>query len=185
MAIIQRANPVGIDRLISSHQNHLFNRVTISGFTNTDSWDSYDRAYGNPTEGGEMPEHFTGNIDYKEVLFDDRQLMTSFYWMGERQTVLETGLFQSEVSLIVQAQIGEIYPNDGQRYDESLRNQFYFNSQNYTRQDSFRLNGIETGIDNVYREFFRQNIRFTDMSKYHVFRLNYTVTYTPECCTNC
>jgi len=180
MAKIQRANPVGIDRLISSHQNHLFNRVAISGFTNADSWVSYDRAYGNPTDGGAIPEHFTGGKDYKEVLFDDRHLMTSFYWMEESQNPNSDGLIVVTISLIVQAQIGNMYPNDGQRYDEALRNQFYYHSNNYVSYDKFKFNGIETGINNVFREFKRQNIQFENMSEKHVFRLNYEAKYEPE-----
>lgn len=180
MATVHRTTPVGIDRLISKHQDHLFNKVSIENFVNSDRWVSYDRAYGNPTEGGAIPEHFTGGVDYKEVLFDDRHLMTSFYWMEESQNPNSDGLIVANVSLIVQAQIGEIYPNDGQRYDETLRNQFYYHSNNYVSYDKFKFNGIETGIDNVFREFKRQNIRFDDMSKKHVFRLNYEARYEPE-----
>jgi len=185
MALVQRANPIDVDVKIKAHQNHLFSKVTLPNFVNTDNWISYDRAYGNPHQAGEVPEYFTGGLDYNEVLFNDNELMTSYYWMDNQVNVLDTGIHQVDVSLIVQAQIGEIYPNDGQRYDQTIRNQFYFNSESFFGYDSFRLNSIETGIDNVYREFIRRQISLTDMNEKHVFRLNYTVSYTPQCCTDC
>ena len=185
MAITQRTAPTGIDTLISRHQNHLFNKVAISGFTNSTDWDSYDRAYGNPHENGMIPEQFTGDKEYSEVLFDDTNLITSFYWLGDRQTFLDNGFIESDVSLIVQAKIGNIYTDQSQRFDETLRQLFIWNSQQFVAYDSFVLDSVDMGVQNVYREFIKREINLTDMSEFHVFRLNYKVTYTPECCANC
>jgi len=92
---------------------------------------------------------------------------------------------ESDVSLIVQAKIGNIYTDQSQRFDETLRQLFIWNSQQFVGYDSFVLDSVDMGVQNVYREFVKREINLTDMSEFHVFRLNYKVMYTPECCTNC
>jgi len=186
MGIITRNNPVGIDAKIAAHQSSMFTQLNLSGFAKNIDWDSYDRVYGNPTEDGRIiPEHFTGGKKYKDVLFNSKRLMTSFYWLDDDMPIdPSSGLIKANVSMIVQAQIGKMYSDDTQRYDENLRMVFAENSKNFYGYDSFRLNSIKKGIDTVYKEFYRDEITTTDMSDYHVFRLDYTVAYEPRNCAN-
>lgn len=184
MAKIQRTNAVGLDKAISAHQDHLFNGLSITGFVNADSWQSYDRAYGNPHENGIIPEVFTGGQEYKEVFYNDNFLMTSFYFMKDTGR-MEDGQILVDVDLIVQANIEDIYPLIDHRADEELRQIFMFLSESFSGADNFEFKNFYTRIDEVYREFVQRQIKIDDMSGQHVFRLKYEVRYTPECCTTC
>ena len=183
MAKNQRINPVGIDKPINNFLDYLYSRVKIEGVLVTD-WEAYDRVYKTQKNGGLVPEYFTGGVDYKEVFYDDRFSMTSFF-VADDTIETEGGDAIQEVSLIVQANLSDLYPSIAHRADEEIRNLFMFLSQNYYNADLFTFNNVETGIANVYREFVQRDIKLDDMSKKHDFRLNYTVKYTPECCTQC
>ncbi len=184
MAKVQRTGSVGLDNAISAHQDHLFTSLSIAGFVNATNWQSYDRAYGNPHSGGLIPEVFTGGQEYEQVLYNDNFLMTSFYFMSDRET-MEEGKVVVDVDLIVQANIQDIYPLIDHRADEELRQLFVFLSESFALSDEFELKEIFTSIDEVYREFVKRQIEIDDMSGQHVFRLQYEVRYTPECCANC
>lgn len=183
MALVQKLNPVGVDRQIASFQAYLWSRVLVGGVSIAE-WESYDRAYKNPRKGGLIPKFFTGGKDYKEVFYSDKFKMTSFF-VAEDIVIMSGGDAVQGVSLIVQANIKEIYPAILHRADEELRNLFMSLSLSYYAGDSFMFNDVEMGIDNVYREFTQNDIKLEDMSEKHCFRLNYTVRYTPNCCTDC
>ena len=183
MAKNQRINAVGVDKAISNFQDYLYSRVKIDGVAVAD-WESYDRVYKTPYKGGLIPEFFTGGVDYKEVFYNDNFSLTSFF-VADDDVDTDEGDAIQDVSLIVQANIDTLYPNIAHRADEELRNLFMSLSQSYYNADVFAFDSVEMGIDNVYREFVKNDIRLEDMSKKHVFRLNFTVKYTPKCCTDC
>ena len=110
--------------------------------------------------------------------------MTSFFVATDNVDTSEGDAVQ-DVSLIVQANINNLYPSIAHRADEELRMLFMSLSNSYYNADIFTFNGVEMGIDNVYKEFVTNGVTLDDMSHKHVFRLNFTVKYTPECCTQC
>lgn len=184
MAKVQRTNPVALDAAIAKHQDALWSTIKIGGSPIV-NWESYDRVYKNYKKStGLIPEHFTGGKDYKEVFYNDNFDLTSFY-IADDSSDLSSGDGVTTVSLIVQANLSNLYPAIAHRADEELRNLFTYASNIYWNYDSFALQEIETSIDRVYREFYQNNIRLDDMSEKHCFRMNFTVKYTPECCTNC
>lgn len=185
MAKIQRNNPVGADAIITLHQNYLFNKVKVNSLP-IPNWESYDRAYKNPAQSGDgmIPEYFTGGKDYKEVFYNDKYYMSSFYILGESATIVKNTA-ENDLSLIVQADLKRIYPLIQHRADEELRNLFTHLCINAPLFDVITFVNVETGIDRVFREFTQSGIKLEDMSSKHCFRLNFKVKYTPECCTNC
>ena len=183
MAKNQRINPVGVDKAIASFQDYLYSRVKIGGVLVSD-WESYDRVYKTPKKGGLVPEFFTGGKDYKGVFYDDNFNLTSFFISADDVDTEEGDAIQ-EVSLIVQANLKALYPAIAHRADEELRNLFMSLSQSYYNGDVFTFDDVQMGIDNVYSVFVKNDIKLEDMSEKHCFRLNFTVRYTPECCTNC
>ena len=185
MAKQQRISPQGVDKPIIAFQDYLYSRLKIGGVALT-SWESYDRVYKTPSKGGLIPELFTGDqdVDYEEVFYNDTFEMTSYFVASDDVDSSEGDAIQ-DVSLIVQANIKALYSAIAHRADEELRVLFMSLSENYPMGDTFTFNGVEMGIDNVYREFEKEQIKWDDMSRQHVFRLNFTVRYTPECCTDC
>lgn len=184
MAKVQRTNPVALDAAISKHQDWLWSTVKIGGVA-ISGWESYDRVYKNYHNAtGLIPEHFTGGKDYKEVFYNDNFDLTSFY-VADDTSEMQTGDGFITVSLIVQANLAELYPAIAHRADEELRNLFTYAANTFFSFDNFALESIETSIERVYREFYQNDIKLDDMSEKHCFRMNFRVKYTPECCTNC
>jgi hypothetical protein len=180
MAIVQKTSPVDVDLIIDYHQSYLFNNLSVSGLTNSTDWESMPRVYKNPWKRGKMPELYLGDGEYREVFYDDRFKMSSFYIVGDTRT-LDEGLVQVDVSLIVQADIAKIYPTILHRADEELNNRFVSLSENYGGADSFELTGIVNGVENVYSEFLTDNVGLDDMSNQYVVRFNYSAQYIPRC----
>lgn len=180
MALIQKTNPVGLDKEIADFQQYLWNK--LSGKFN--DWESYHRVYLNPKNRTNIAEAYIGDGDYKEVLFDDNVELSSFFLADDTETV-EDGLSTIDVSFIVQANIEDIYPGITHRADEELRNDIKYWSNKYSYYERFRLTDVITGVDNVYREIESDNVKLDDMSDRHVVRFVYEVKYAANCCTNC
>lgn len=179
MAINQKISPVGIDKPIDSFQSYLFSNISIAGMVNADNWESYPRIYLNPAVNGRKPEYYILDKEYKSVLYDDNFLLTSYFVVGEDRP-LDDGIYTVDVSLILQADIQSLFPSITHRADEELIRVFQLASKHYDR-DTFYITGVETGIENVYREFDTTQITFDDMSEQFVVRFNYEVTYEPKC----
>lgn len=176
MALIQKINPVALDKEIDCFQVYLFNKL---GFTD---WESYHRAYTNPKGRGNIPEVFDVDGEYREVFYNDNFSLTSFFLASPVRTPNDTGVTEVTVSIIFSANLVDLYPTiTGHRADEELKNSIQFASEIYSGADTFTFIGIEETIDNVYREFIKDNIEFEDMSDQHCVRFNYRVKYTPDC----
>lgn len=184
MALVLKTAPVDIDIVINAHQNYLFGKVLTDDMVNSTDWESYPRVYQNPWKKGKTPELYLGNGEYREVFYDDRYKMTSFYIVSNNRPIVN-GIVETEVSLIVQADIEKLFTSVSHRADEELNNLFGVASEDYFSADQFRLDGIVTGVENVYREFITDDVKLDDMSNQYVVRFDYTVRYEPSCCADC
>ena len=184
MALIQLTDSVGVDARIYEFQDYLFSTISIDGLVNADDWQCYPRAYKNPWKRDKRPEIYIGGGDYKEVFYDDAFKMSSFFIVSDERSE-DNGVLTTEVSLIVQANIQEIFPSIAHRADEELNNEFLLASENYYLADQFRYTRIQTSVENVYREFIKDELWLDDMSEHYVVRFDFEVRYTPECCINC
>jgi len=96
MALIQKSNPINEDVVIAAIQTQLYNDLLLKGITN---YESYERVY---LING-VPELYIGNGNYKEVYFDDRFNLTSFFLLGETKTIDELGYYSTTLSIIFKA----------------------------------------------------------------------------------
>ena len=180
MSLVRKISPVGIDTSIDEVQVSLFNHLT-----NTALWtnyESYPRAYKNPLGDNTIPEVATDDEEYKEVLFDDKFRATSFF-LTEDNAVSNGEVFTQRVSIIFQGILTELYPTitthraDAEMLDDVMR---AFEKTNYT------VTNIITGVDNVYSDLdlrarLKEHIDLTDMSQFHVLRVDFEVQYTYDC----
>ena len=75
MSLIQKTNPVGLDKIIDGFQAYMYNRLT---FTN---WEMLPRVYANEDVGGGLiPEYYDSEKEYYEVFYDDDFSLTSFFF---------------------------------------------------------------------------------------------------------
>lgn len=178
MANNLKTSPVGIDVVVDRLQQLIYDGVDWD--TNpmaTTTYDSYPRIYKNPVQGGDRPEYFIGDRDYKEVLLDDNFSGTSFFTVSDERNLDD--VWSAQLSIIFQLNLAELYPAIPHRADEeahqTILNLLYDNIWNY------EVSGLVVGVPNVYSEFdFSQSI-FDDMEKFHVFRINLNITYEYGC----
>ena len=78
--------------------------------------------------------------------------------------------------------MNKLYPTIDHRADAEMLNDIMiaFDSTNYT------VTNIITGVDNVYsdldlRNKLKEHIELTDMSQFHVLRIDFDVQYTYDC----
>lgn len=185
--LITKINPVGVDILIQKMQAYLHNGLAKKwGYANTGSgpelverdhlFKAYGRAYRNQKDDGYVPEVYVGSKEYKEVFVDDTLNGLSFFLTGD--TVREG--FYNQVSIIYHVDLAKIKPNIEHRGDEEAR----VDAIELVRKNSFgfTLQGFVTGIENVYREFNRKEIKFRDIHPFHCFRINLSMIPIDKYC---
>lgn len=176
MALILKPSPVALDTQINFFQSDMF---TALGFTD---WDSHHRVYGVPHGTGIIPEPFLVDGEYSgDVFFNDSVNVSSFFYASPIRNVVD-GLTEVEVAWIFAMDLEKLFPLiTTHRADEEFSNAVQFASEGFSGWDEFELIGVEEGIENVFREFVKDQITFDDMSNQHVRRFNYMVKYTPDC----
>lgn len=181
MSLVTIVDPVGIDILIASIQDRSFNNLITNGVGDwTDAnYESYARAYVNPKKEGTIPEVYTGDREYKEVLMDDTFVASSFFLVDDSR-VFDESQFTLSISIIYQADIQKLFPSILHRADEEMHKDI-IDSLEDTEFTDF-ITDITTGIDGVYSDLdipdsYLSGISLDDMSNYHVVKIDLEVPY--------
>jgi len=173
MALIQKNNPINEDDIIAEIQVQLYNDLLAKGITN---YESYERVY---LLNG-VPELYIGNGNYKEVYFDDRFYLTSFFLLGNTKTINEMGDYEAPLSVIFQANLDKLLPTVTHRADAELHDMVKKSLDNV--QSTIKLNEIVTGIDDVYQGLkFKKSQYLDDVSSFHLFRINMEIQFFQGC----
>jgi len=95
-----KTDPVGIDKKIQRIQEYLYNKLTSSWSGNIEG---YGRAYIDDENGSIRPLVFKGNIDYDEVLTDDRIGGSHFFFVEnvESELLSNSCLSTTDIDLIL------------------------------------------------------------------------------------
>lgn len=178
--LVRKTNPIGIDEIVDVIQTTMDDDNSFNV-----SWDNLHRAYKNPKtlkSSGFIPEVYTANGEYVECLMNDNVILTTFF-TNEGSRDFNGTEFESELSLIVQcSNLEAIYDNIVHRPDEELIHAFV----NLIKDVSeVKITDIETTIDDVYSGFDTAQLKFEDMGRFFVFKINMTATYDLSCCINC
>jgi hypothetical protein len=182
MTLITKEDPKGIDWVLDKIQRSLYNNLTnIYGWTN---YNSYPRVYLNPINKDSsllLPEVYTGSKEYKEMYFDDRYYAESYVVTPPMQTAIDpTGMFESDVWLIFQVNLGKMYPTIAGRADENAHRDVMLSLDRIGHEFDFK-SGIITTVDQVYQGLYVDKVRLTDMQNCHVFRINLKINYDYRC----
>lgn len=178
--LIQKTNCVGLDCKIDRAQTKLFNKLNPiwSG-----DWDCYPRIYKNKKidENGQeyfVPEYLDGQFEYTtDTLFNDKVDVTSFFLEGDVSDV-ENDIIESNVSLIFSCLIDKIYPGN-QKEDMKMRGDIYGIVKHFNSM--WTLDKISTTVNEVYKEFKKEGLNFSDMSNRHLLRFDFKVKYSFNC----
>ena len=95
-----KTDPVGIDNKIQSIQTSLYNKLVASWNCEIEG---YGRAYIDDDNGSIKPLVFKGNIDYEEVLTDDKINGAHFFFIEDNESDLmaNTCLSTTDIDLIL------------------------------------------------------------------------------------
>ncbi len=173
--IIQKTNPVGLDEQINGFQSYLWDKLGFS------DWQMFPRVYMNQDVSlGLIPEYYDSDKDYYEVFYDDRFSVTSFFFRYSQIEVVN-GYYECNVGLIFQADLIELFPSIMHRADEEFNDMIIKAWETRPLIYDFNLLSVQFGIDQVYSEFKKDQIKYDDMSNQHVSRYNFRVRYEIAC----
>lgn len=179
----------GIDRQIQKHQGYMHSAIIAEMCIEVEDYDCYSRCYRNPykdTEGntGYIAQPYVSEGDYSNGAFlNDTLKLTSFYGVGDSRRVTGgTGI--ADVHLVFFANVCSLEPDIVHRADEEVITRLTRIMNTQGSGYGFKLQGIETGFDNVMREY--QGTRTInglfarDMQPYLMLRFNFEVQYEPH-----
>jgi len=197
MALITRSNPIDVDLPIAGFQKFLYSQVKLAWGINDDfKYACYDRAYRDLIDTGYVPRYMIPNtqgvLEYKTLGFDPEvNWAISFFSVGDNVKEVENRTSRSSVGLIFAVNLGTpanptVKPGIiDHRPDAEVRNDI--ERICFTPRFDMEITGIETGIDNVFREykgFLTQDRKeYLDWQPLHIFRINFDLTYGLEDCT--
>lgn len=189
--LLLRPDPKGIDKPIQALQALVYAGLCGDwGFDpDSDVWRCYGRAYKNQQKDGYIPEVYIGENEYREVYYDDQFAVISFFAVGDERDYRNG--YVADVSLIFSVDLSRVHPGSTDRVDEKIHAEVL--SWLDKPRFGFTLEGLVTGIDNVYREFvlYRQHtgmksntggIMFRDMHPLHCFRVNMNLVFQNSNC---
>jgi hypothetical protein len=172
--IYTKQDAVGIDVAIQSLQSYLYSKLTSFGVSD---YESYGRIYKNGKNGKLIPERYTEGNEYEEVLFNDKMNMTSFFAVADVTPVAEKP--KALVSVIFQLKLDKVFPLISHRADEEFINLIVILFEKYHK--NIQLKSIVRGIDQVYKEFDKTKIKWTDMQDFNVVRFDIELNYDYSC----
>jgi len=182
--ILTKENPVGIDAYVDDLQKHLYENLSPKWID--DQWLSYPRCYKNKRKGMNgneyfVPEYAKTLVEYEDVMFNDKVNVLSFFIKGDDVSLSKYKKAVSKVSLIISTKINDLYPTILHRADEELKQDVYNLVADFGV--GWKLENMIDGIDNVYAEFRKDNVIWSDISPRHVVRFDFELTYDLKC--NC
>lgn len=177
MSLYLKTEPMFIDKRIQSLQNYIWSE--LDGLQS--SWSSYGRCYKNPKAGTRefVPEFYTGSNNYKDVLFNDKVYLSTFFLVGD-SVIVEGRTYTHTVDFFVQARLNKLF-NTTHRADAELDNTILqvIEKNPY----GFDITDVTHGISNIYNGMDTSLIDFTDMSDFYCMKVTMDVTVTTD--NNC
>lgn len=176
--LIQIQDCKGIDCAIKRAQTFLYNElITRVGSIN---WNCFPRIYKTKILDSQnklqfIPEFLNGKKEYTaDTFFSDKVDLTSFFLVAETRDVLDYQESKVNVSIVFSGYPSRFYTTPT-KADEHL----LVDVQDICQQlgGNWNLTKIATSVDEVYREFYKKELEFSDMSEKHLLRLDFILRY--------
>lgn len=175
--LVRKQNPVGIDKVLDALQN-----VIYTSLTDCCKWSdyvSYPRVYKNPKkdESGSIyhiPEHYTGDNEYVEVLYNDNHNATSFILMSDEYELYPPEPIKRTIEIVFQLDIANLYGDIPHRADEEARIDIIKAIRSFHLCQTNKIK-VVTGFENVYESMgipktYYSTTRYDDMSDRHLVK---------------
>lgn len=178
MTVFAKDITYGLETTIKHLQEHIDSKLTWSGNNNI-----YGLIHRNSSEDGIIPEAYIGsgsnNKEYKQVFVNDKLTSSlGFLESGDRDLVNGRNV---DIDVIVTMRLDLAFPDD-LRNNELAMLQFERILKSF-----YAINTVESskqGIENVFSEFYYDNIIYRDMHPWLVFSMRVNLFYNDNI-TNC
>lgn len=171
-----KENTTGIDTPIKGLQVYLYDNIVDSFGLN--KFDAYGRVYRNKKNSKVIPEYYVKKKEYKSVLLDDRKDGIMFFSPSDTAQVNGNSLIQ-DCDILFTVNLSKICCDEG-RQDEEFRQRVLFLLNNYTRRQE--VTQIQTGLNNVYRDYDGVADYFKDMQSFHHFKITLNIRFSNNNC---
>jgi hypothetical protein len=181
------AETYGKDSVLQEIQTELFEE--LSNIWGGDI-QGYGRVQTNPVNSGRgtaeayatsrvaIPEWYNSDKgDYESVYYDDNYSCVFCFIPDERDDSEDGVVFTNNVRVVFSSDLDKIYPNNSQRLDSKQQ----VEAVKVLRDLSFgmfEITGIDSRIENIFREFSTGTVKYNNMKKRHVFSVNIKLNYT-------
>jgi hypothetical protein len=167
MAIFRKTNPIGKDHPIDRLQLYLYNNTSFANH------DSHHRAYKNikgKNDDSLVPERYDVDGEYKDLYYNDNLNVLSFFLSSDEVTNNEDRAYLTDLSIIYEVNLKELYPTITHRADEEFVNDilYWIDRSNF----GFKIESITTGVNNVYSGLNTVLPKLDDIGKRFVVRFN-------------
>ncbi|MDP4264925.1 MAG: hypothetical protein Q8941_20520 [Bacteroidota bacterium] len=178
--LIDKPNPIGIDKLISSLQKKIYPLIAAKW---QGVFNMYPRIYRNQDDKNDYVAEFFDGKDYREVYFDDTVAGLSFVGLSGESTLADDGIENTNIHIVFFVDLIKIKGASSQRLDEEARLDVQGILDTIGRNQGFVLRKVGSGIDYCLKEYpgSRQSegLKFRDQHPLHCFRFDLAVWYSP------
>lgn len=175
--LIQSPSPVGKDVSIQRLQTRIHTALLTKWGIESDQYLCYDRCYANKTASGYVAEVYNGSNQYKEVYWDNKYSVVSFFGISDKEVF--NMMLEVPVHLVFFVDLSRIKPSNTNRADEEARKDVLsiFGKGLF----NFSFQSLEIRIENVLREYkstlVDKRLSTVDMHPIHSFRINFLLKY--------
>lgn len=170
--LILRQNTAGIDKVIDRLQKGLFAHYEKI-FESVDV-DAYPRIYANNTKEGIVAEYYVGSGEYKTVQYFEGAI-AYFFIDNDISNATDFKGYESEIRIVFFCDLSKLY-NQTERMDEKLVEDTLNGLQQFSH--FFEPTKIVKGINNVMKEFRKDNMKWDDMHPNFCFEINGKIEIT-------
>lgn len=180
------SKPIGIDYAIQHIQNDLYRELS-------DVWEGnivgYGRVEKTPLNNGEevpeyyhtskivIPEWYNSNInEYEEVYYDDNNAAQFCFLVSDLSRAIDDRTFKNRCKIAFMVDLSKIYPSEKERLTSIAHRDVLEIIREYGN-GYVEIDGIETRIDVIFREYKTTNIKFDDMHPLHCFAVVMDLVY--------
>lgn len=162
----------GVDKIVSRIQKHLYDKLSAK-FTNAQI-NAYPRIYASNTKEGIIAEHYLGNGEYTPVQYNEDAL-TFFFIENGSSKATDFKDYRTQLRLIVFSDLSKLYA-EGERMDEKLLSDTL--DVLHPLSHFYQPIDMNKGINNIMKEFRKENMKWQDMHPWFCFEINGEVEVT-------
>lgn len=174
-----RTNIHGIDVRLQEIQEELYEALVGAW---GDNITGYGRVYKNVTEKGNIPEWYDATKgDYFDTYFHDSDTANFCFLVDDTSETEDELVFTNNVKCVFVVNLEKAYGNDVRNDQEAKRDALQ--ALRDADLNMFKINEVQTGIKNVFNDYYTEKIKYLDMQPYYCFSINFEINYylTDKC----